>query len=335
VTRSIFNGSNNSCVGTLTGENNLSDGTCPGTLGAVTNLDSTLQDNGGPTWTHALLNGSNAIDAVVGDCTNPVSGEVIDKDQRGTLRNDGQCDIGAFEYIKMASLSIPSDIPAYTGMVVTVPVTFTSNSSQVAASTFSVDFDETNLSFDPTDSDNNGIPDSVTFDNLPADFNLQSVSFDSRDSDGQLDIAIADTSPPFATLPDTIVASIGFTVTRPNPGPGINVTAPISFGNSPSASFGDPNAQDVLGKTVDGSVEILGFMVGDPNGDGIVNAADIIGLALEIFDGDGDDPAGTGAGTFSSNPGADANQNGTVDAGDVSCLYCSSLKAHVTRQFVR
>jgi hypothetical protein len=59
-----------------------------------------LQNNGGPTWTHALLAGSNAIDA--GD---PVQGCVdynsilIPTDQRGAARLVGaRCDIGAFEY---------------------------------------------------------------------------------------------------------------------------------------------------------------------------------------------------------------------------------------------
>ena len=59
-----------------------------------------LQDNGGPTWTNALLPGSNAIDW--GD---PVQGCVdnnsilIATDQRGFLRSaDPGCDVGAFEY---------------------------------------------------------------------------------------------------------------------------------------------------------------------------------------------------------------------------------------------
>jgi hypothetical protein len=53
-----------------------------------------LQDNGGPTWTHALLAGSPAIDA--GEST---SGYVPTEDQRGVPRPQGVAvDIGAFEY---------------------------------------------------------------------------------------------------------------------------------------------------------------------------------------------------------------------------------------------
>jgi hypothetical protein len=70
--------------------NNLADddtcGTIPDTL---TGLDPVLTDNGGPTPTHALLEGSNAID-LAGDCG-------LATDQRGAPRFDGACDGGAFE----------------------------------------------------------------------------------------------------------------------------------------------------------------------------------------------------------------------------------------------
>jgi hypothetical protein len=70
-----------------------------------------LQDNGGPTLTHALLPGSPAIDAA-GDCTAFLD---PDEDQRGVTRpldSDGDgsaaCDIGAFEF--EAPLSSPASI---------------------------------------------------------------------------------------------------------------------------------------------------------------------------------------------------------------------------------
>jgi hypothetical protein len=51
-----------------------------------------LANNGGPTWTHALLTGSPAIDA--GD-----NGSCPATDQRGVARPQGSsCDIGAYEY---------------------------------------------------------------------------------------------------------------------------------------------------------------------------------------------------------------------------------------------
>ena len=67
-----------------------SDGTCGFTLTADPLLGP-LQDNGGPTLTHALSSSSPAIDS--GDNTYCPS-----TDQRGVERSDGACDIGAYEY---------------------------------------------------------------------------------------------------------------------------------------------------------------------------------------------------------------------------------------------
>ncbi|MCB9850961.1 MAG: hypothetical protein H6817_09695 [Phycisphaerales bacterium] len=82
------------------GHNLDSDGTC--------NLDSNgdisfgfanlgpLADNGGPTFTHALLPGSDAIDA--GSSAACLADPVGGVDQRGYARSQGlACDIGAFE----------------------------------------------------------------------------------------------------------------------------------------------------------------------------------------------------------------------------------------------
>jgi hypothetical protein len=93
------------------GYNLDSDGTCFNVNADPTDLPNTdpllgpLQDNGGPTWTHALLPGSPAIDAIPqADCTydddgDPGTPEVpVGTDQRGVPRPQGSaCDIGAFE----------------------------------------------------------------------------------------------------------------------------------------------------------------------------------------------------------------------------------------------
>jgi hypothetical protein len=76
------------------------------TLLADLKIDSTLSNNGGPTPTLALLQGSPAIDAVPQQAcgitfTNPFGQNVtITTDQRGDARPDGSenaCDIGAYE----------------------------------------------------------------------------------------------------------------------------------------------------------------------------------------------------------------------------------------------
>ena len=68
------------------------DGSCPGTgvIVAGEGIDMDLADNGGPAWTHALLEGSPAIDSG-GPCN-------FRTDQRRFLRADGLCDSGAFEF---------------------------------------------------------------------------------------------------------------------------------------------------------------------------------------------------------------------------------------------
>jgi CSLREA domain-containing protein len=56
-----------------------------------------LRNNGGATWTHALLKGSPAIDQGL-YCTDD-QGYLLATDQRGFARfTDGACDIGAYEY---------------------------------------------------------------------------------------------------------------------------------------------------------------------------------------------------------------------------------------------
>lgn len=82
------------------GWNLASDGSCP--LKARGDRPSTdprlgpLADNGGPTWTHALLDGSPAISAIArGEAG---CGGVGVVDQRGLPRPQGErCDMGAFE----------------------------------------------------------------------------------------------------------------------------------------------------------------------------------------------------------------------------------------------
>jgi hypothetical protein len=96
------------------GVNFSTDGTCAG-FTQVTQQElnlGPLQDNGGPTLTHALLAGSVAIDAVT-DCTDS-AGNPVTTDQRGNHRpEDGNaddvesCDAGAFEAPRLAQAICP------------------------------------------------------------------------------------------------------------------------------------------------------------------------------------------------------------------------------------
>lgn len=62
-----------------------------------------LQDNGGPTLTHALLPQSPAINAGHPDGCRDESGQPLPRDQRGGLRPD-RCDIGAYEAEALAEI---------------------------------------------------------------------------------------------------------------------------------------------------------------------------------------------------------------------------------------
>jgi len=86
----------------VNGGGNLSypDTSCPG-INADPMLGP-LQDNGGPTWTMALGEGSAALDA--GDDVICAAPPVNNLDQRGVTRPQGiHCDIGAFEQIQEPS----------------------------------------------------------------------------------------------------------------------------------------------------------------------------------------------------------------------------------------
>ena len=87
---------------TVSGGGNIespSDNTCG--FNAITDRDNVpvddlnlgpLQDNGGPTMTHALMPGSAAIDWIQSSMCE------VDEDQRGEPRPGGiKCDVGAFE----------------------------------------------------------------------------------------------------------------------------------------------------------------------------------------------------------------------------------------------
>jgi hypothetical protein len=89
------------CVGGVAtkGPNLASDGTCAGFSIPMGNAKlGSLQNNGGPTDTHALLASSDAIDEGDNDICDAIP--VLAEDQRGVPRPQpagGDCDLGAFE----------------------------------------------------------------------------------------------------------------------------------------------------------------------------------------------------------------------------------------------
>ncbi len=214
-------------------------------------------------------------------------------------------------------LSVAPLIPGAELETVDVDVDLATSGNAIAATAFSVDYDETCLSFDDTDGDADDIPDDMTF-HVAGDFSV-TVFHDLGDADGEIDVSITDLAPPIATLADGALLTITFTATC-EPAIDATIIAPVAFSSDPSATFGDNLAGDVDGTTTDGSVEIWPGPRGDCNRNDLVTAADLIGEALEIFDGDGDFWADVVGSTFAGSPvGCDANDDATVNAGDISC----------------
>jgi hypothetical protein len=149
-------------------------------------------------------------------------------------------------------LAIPDRVPASPGSRVTMPVNFTANGHNISVVVFSVDYDQTWLTFDPTDGNGDGIPDTVTF-NVPAGFSA-GVTFNVGDTDGELDFAILDPTLPFASLPGGTIVSITLNVGNPPSA----TEAAVNFSHDPAASFGNTAGQSVPGTTDDGSVLIAG-----------------------------------------------------------------------------
>jgi Tol biopolymer transport system component len=209
-------------------------------------------------------------------------------------------------------LSIPANIPGSIGDFVFVPVNFDPDDQAIDTTTFSVDFDETCLSFDPA------APNAVTF-SLPADF-IRVWSYSASDLNGEIDFSIYDQVAPRASLPEGTMLQIRLQVKSAcAAAPGSTYNARVGFSNDPAPSFGS-FGQSIFGYSSDGFVRILPGALGDCNGDGLVDAGDLSALVLEIFDGDDVLPENTPGGSFPGNPvGCNPNQDMVVDAGDLSC----------------
>ena len=120
--------------GTVTSHGyNLSSDGADGVLSAATDRVDTdpmlgpLQDNGGPTFTHELLTGSPAVDAIpIGDSCSPT-------DQRGVSRPQGAaCDIGAFERSNVVpTITSFSPLKGAPGVTVTINGTKFSGAASV------------------------------------------------------------------------------------------------------------------------------------------------------------------------------------------------------------
>jgi len=140
-------------------------------------------------------------------------------------------------------VSIPSNIPAFPNSIVEIPVNFTANGFDISSLAFSVDYDQTWLSYDAA------LADSFTF-NLPGG-TVGSCDVDVADTDGEIDCIVVDPMVPLAPIPDGTFLTIKLrTLDAPN-----GTNAPVIFSSDPSPSFGKTDGQSEPGTGVDGSVQ--------------------------------------------------------------------------------
>lgn len=126
---------------------------------------------------------------------------------------------------------------------ISVPVLFTSNGASIASTGFSIDYQESCLSFDSVSG-------------LPAGF-TPSITNDPLDTDGELDISLLDDSNPIGALSDGTLLTVNLNVLPAcvtTDGSTVNVT--VNFSSDPTASFGDTNADDVSGASAGGTLTL-------------------------------------------------------------------------------
>lgn len=152
------------------------------------------------------------------------------------------------------SLSIPSGISTTPEGPVAVPITFDSDGANVSSITFSVDYDEACLSFDSTDGNEDGLPDSVNL-RLPATFGVTRVTHDAEDTDGEIDFVLVDTAQPFEAIPEGVIVEVSFNVDEA--ASCWDSEAGVGFASDPQAEFSNDEGRRLGCETKDGTVTIV------------------------------------------------------------------------------
>lgn len=165
----------------------------------------------------------------------------------------GACESGrslGLVTVSNAQTILPKREISTTDDSITIPINLTANDHQISSLTASVDYDEELLTFDPTDSNNDGIPDAITL-NLQPSFQA-SVMFDPTDRDGEIDFFIGDLFTPLDSLSDGNLATITFEINSPN----TSVDGAVNYSNHPAPTIGDSSGQDIPLLITPGSLDL-------------------------------------------------------------------------------
>lgn len=141
-------------------------------------------------------------------------------------------------------------VEALPGTVVTLPVALTPGSGEVTEIAFSLDYDPAWLTFDATDGDEDGLPDSVSL-NLPGDF-AAAVAYDPSNTGGELTFSVSDLDAALLAGWVQPIVWVAFTVAGTS-GPG---TAAVQFAAEPAAGVVDAWGRRVPVAAEGGSVFI-------------------------------------------------------------------------------
>ena len=149
-----------------------------------------------------------------------------------------------------AELAIPSLYPAPAGGSVLLPMDFLNGGNAIDTIFFVISYDATLLTLDPTDADDDDIPDALVF-HLPDGY-VALVETSAIAGDGRLQVLIYNESSATRRLPSGRLIDALFDVAM--------VDAPqftdLIFLNYPAPFFVDPDNKRVDGAFVDGSVSI-------------------------------------------------------------------------------
>lgn len=137
-------------------------------------------------------------------------------------------------------LSVPRFVPVSAG-VATAELSFAGDGLAVTSVVASLDVDPARLVFDPTDTDMDGVPDSVRI--VGASPATVSVVWDPADTDGELDLLLGDTVASPTAFVDGVLVEIDFEPV----GGGPSVDGGVVFATDPGASFGDLEGRALAG----------------------------------------------------------------------------------------
>ena len=167
------------------------------------------------------------------------AGEVVSNASSGSIDYDPW--LGQSPSAALIVPNTPVDLP--TGATsFTLPVNLNPTAGSLSSTAFSLDYDTACLSINPADANGDGIPEAIS--GLPGGF-VNRVMLDTADTDGELDVAMWDVTPPLAALPAGTILKIKFDILPACQGPADQSTY-VKFSSAPAATFSDS-----LGNAVD------------------------------------------------------------------------------------